>query len=35
VKRIADAHGGRVHAANEPGGGARVILELPLAPARA
>ena len=35
VKRIADAHGGRVHAANEPGGGARVVLELPLAPARA
>jgi len=32
VKRIADAHGGRVHAANEPGGGARVVLELPLAP---
>jgi two-component system OmpR family sensor kinase len=35
VKRIADAHGGRVHAANEPGGGARVVLELPLSPARA
>ena len=35
VKRIADAHGGRVHAANEPGGGARVVLELPLAPAPA
>ncbi len=35
VRRIADAHGGRVHAANEPGGGARVVLELPLAPARA
>ena len=32
VKRIADAHGGRVHAANEPGGGARVVLELPLSP---
>jgi len=32
VKRIADAHGGRVHAANEPGGGARVLLELPLSP---
>ena len=29
VKRIADAHGGRVHAANEPAGGARVVLELP------
>jgi signal transduction histidine kinase len=33
VKRIADAHGGRVHAANEPGGGARVVLQLPLSPA--
>jgi signal transduction histidine kinase len=32
VKRIADAHGGRVHAANEPMGGARVVLELPLSP---
>jgi two-component system, OmpR family, sensor kinase len=32
VKRIADAHGGRVHAANQPGGGARVVLELPVAP---
>jgi len=32
VKRIADAHGGRVHAANEPAGGARVVLELPLSP---
>jgi two-component system OmpR family sensor kinase len=32
VKRIADAHGGRVHAANEPGGGARVVFELPLSP---
>jgi signal transduction histidine kinase len=32
VKRIADAHGGRVHAANEPTGGARVVLELPLSP---
>ena len=32
VKRIADAHGGRVHAANEPAGGARVVLQLPLAP---
>jgi signal transduction histidine kinase len=32
VKRIADAHGGRVHAGNQQGGGARVVLELPLAP---
>ncbi|HEY6476964.1 MAG TPA: HAMP domain-containing sensor histidine kinase [Polyangia bacterium] len=32
VKRIAVAHGGRVHAANQPGGGARVALELPVAP---
>jgi two-component system, OmpR family, sensor kinase len=32
VKRIADAHGGRVHAANDPAGGARVVLELPLSP---
>ncbi|HXJ23727.1 MAG TPA: HAMP domain-containing sensor histidine kinase [Polyangia bacterium] len=31
VKRIADAHGGRVAAANLPGGGARVVLELPIA----
>ncbi|MES1209889.1 MAG: HAMP domain-containing sensor histidine kinase, partial [Pseudomonadota bacterium] len=29
VKRIADAHGGRVSAANQPGGGARLVLELP------
>jgi signal transduction histidine kinase len=32
VKRIADAHGGRVAAANEPAGGARIVLELPLSP---
>ncbi|MES1210345.1 MAG: HAMP domain-containing sensor histidine kinase [Pseudomonadota bacterium] len=32
VKRIADAHGGRVSAANDPGGGARLVLELPHAP---
>jgi two-component system, OmpR family, sensor kinase len=32
VKRIADAHGGLVHAANQSGGGARVVLELPVAP---
>ena len=29
VKRIADAHGGRVSAANQPDGGARLVLELP------
>ncbi len=29
VKRIADAHGGRVSAANQPAGGARLVLELP------
>ena len=32
VKRIAEAHGGRVEAANRAGGGARVTLELPLTP---
>jgi two-component system, OmpR family, sensor kinase len=32
VKRIAEAHGGRVFAANHPGGGARVVLEIPVAP---
>jgi signal transduction histidine kinase len=29
VKRIAEAHGGRAFAANQPGGGACVTLELP------
>jgi two-component system, OmpR family, sensor kinase len=29
VKRIADAHGGRVFAANQPAGGACLVLELP------
>jgi signal transduction histidine kinase len=33
VKRIAEAHAGRVSAANLPAGGARVVLELPLATA--
>ena len=32
VKRIAEAHGGRVAAANQPGGGACVVIELPVAP---
>ena len=32
VKRIAEAHGGRVEAGNRAGGGARVTLELPLTP---
>ena len=30
VKRIAEAHGGRVEAGNRAGGGARVTLELPV-----
>jgi len=32
VKRIAEAHGGRVEAGNRAGGGARVLLELPANP---
>jgi signal transduction histidine kinase len=35
VKRIAEAHGGRVFAANREGGGARVGIELPLSSATA
>jgi two-component system sensor histidine kinase MprB len=29
VRQVAEAHGGSVHAANDPGGGARLTLELP------
>ena len=29
VRQMAEAHGGAVHAANDPGGGARLTLELP------
>jgi two-component system sensor histidine kinase MprB len=29
VRQMAEAHGGSVHAANDPGGGARLTLELP------
>ena len=29
VRQVAETHGGSVHAANEPGGGARLTLELP------
>jgi two-component system, OmpR family, sensor histidine kinase MprB len=30
VRQVAETHGGAVHAANDPGGGARLTLELPL-----
>ena len=30
VRQMAESHGGTVHAANDPGGGARLTLELPL-----
>ncbi len=30
VRQMAESHGGSVHAANDPGGGARLTLELPL-----
>ena len=29
VRQMAETHGGAVHAANDPGGGARLTLELP------
>jgi two-component system sensor histidine kinase MprB len=29
VRQVAETHGGAVHAANDPGGGARLTLELP------
>ncbi len=32
VRQMAEAHGGSVHAANDPGGGARLTLELPPLP---
>jgi two-component system sensor histidine kinase MprB len=32
VRQMAEAHGGAVHAANDPGGGARLTLELPALP---
>ena len=32
VRRIAEAHGGRAYAENRTGGGARIVLELPLPP---
>jgi two-component system sensor histidine kinase MprB len=30
VRQMAETHGGSVHAANDPSGGARLTLELPL-----
>jgi hypothetical protein len=32
VRKVAETHGGAVHAANAPDGGARLTLELPLVP---